>query len=95
MRGSGCNALDFTVPGSTGTANIHNSAQAPRVLSGGRPRRAVQDDPLFAWEDLCDLSDWNDEKQPAEEADTDGDHVRPITAGRIPHLLDEADPAVR
>jgi hypothetical protein len=69
-------------------------APVPQTLRSRRSRRAWQDDPLFPREDLRDLSDRKDEEQPAEEADTDGDQVRPVAAGRVPHLLDEAGPAV-
>jgi hypothetical protein len=55
----------------------------------------LQDDPLFARADLCDLRDRNDEEKPAEQAGADGDRVRSIKPGQVPQLLDEADPAVR
>jgi hypothetical protein len=55
----------------------------------------VQDGQLVSREDLCDLPDRNDDEKPAEEAGTDGDHVRSIEAGRVPHLLDEANRALR
>jgi hypothetical protein len=55
----------------------------------------LQDDPLFPREDLCDLPDRKDEETPAQQACADGDHVRSIEPRRIPHVLDEANPAVR
>jgi hypothetical protein len=55
----------------------------------------VQDDQLRSREDLCDLLNRDDEKKPAEAAGANDDHVRSIAAGRVPHLLDNANPTVR
>jgi hypothetical protein len=55
----------------------------------------MQDDQLFFREDLCHFPDRDEEKKPAEAARADGDRVRPIAAGCVPHFLDETDPALR
>jgi len=70
-------------------------AQVAQALRRGRSRRAPQDDPLLVREDFRDLPDRNDQQQPAEPAGADGDHVRSIEPGRVPHLLDDPDPALR